>query len=398
MSFNPILAAAFWAAFVALVYTYAGYPLLLRLAERLGQARRRRSVAGRSPTDRHFQPSVAVALAAFNEEGGIERRLTELDRHESDHDPIVLIGSDGSSDATVPLARAHPSDRTVVVDFEQNRGRAMVHNDLVAGPAAEHEADIIIFSDVDTVFDDGFIDRLVAPFADPEVGCTVGRLVWANEDENGSTASMGIYWRMEMALRRSESNLGLLATGTGAAMAVRRSHWRPLQADEDVDFVTPLHVVADGGRVVMVPDAVAQDETPASGAGVLRARARMTSKNLIGTVRALADMGLAGHAVTWWSIISHKILRWLSGYLLLTMVATSGLLIANSLYLVAFLGQVGIYTLAAVGHLGHALGAGFVRPGPIDRIHSALLPIVGMTIGVTRALMGQRITSYAQRD
>ena len=61
-----------WSAMVLLVYTYAGYPLLLWLISRLKDP---------LPTERgttNSWPSLTVVISAYNEEAVIARRIQNL--------------------------------------------------------------------------------------------------------------------------------------------------------------------------------------------------------------------------------------------------------------------------------------------------------------------------------
>jgi cellulose synthase/poly-beta-1,6-N-acetylglucosamine synthase-like glycosyltransferase len=128
----------------------------------------------------------------------------------------------------------------------------------------------------------------------------------------GISVNQNLYWKYELFLRREESAAGFLATVTGACMAVRRRLFRPLPANSGEDCIVPLDVVEQGYRVVQADAAIAFDEMPATTRGELRARARMTARNLNGIFdrRLLLNPFLyPGYAFSLWS---HKILRWLT--------------------------------------------------------------------------------------
>ena len=86
------VAAVFWAALAALLWTHAGYPAAAALAARV----RRRPVRGGDET-----PAVTVIVAAWNEEAVIERRLENLLALDYPADRLrIVVTSDASTDRT----------------------------------------------------------------------------------------------------------------------------------------------------------------------------------------------------------------------------------------------------------------------------------------------------------
>jgi hypothetical protein len=101
------------------------------------------------------------------------------------------------------------------------------------------------------------VRRLVAPFADPDVGYASGRMLYVNPE--GSLVGDGCtaYMRYENTLRALESAVG----SSVGVDAIRRSLYRPMRPDQLPDFVLPLVVVERSCRVVYAPEAVLEDET-----------------------------------------------------------------------------------------------------------------------------------------
>ena len=118
----------FWLSAAAIIYTYAGYPLIIWLLARL----RTRPVRKASIT-----PTVSVVLACHNEERNLERRIQNL--FESDYTPElleVIIVCDGSTDSTAEIAGqlASLSNRVRSVIYDKQQGKAVALNAGVAMP------------------------------------------------------------------------------------------------------------------------------------------------------------------------------------------------------------------------------------------------------------------------
>jgi cellulose synthase/poly-beta-1,6-N-acetylglucosamine synthase-like glycosyltransferase len=287
-----IVTVGFWLGVFVLFYVYGGYYGFLTLLSRL--KRKEKSLTHKTPKN-DCLPAVSIVITVFNEEQNIRKRIENL--MHVDYDPKkveVIVASDGSADRTVELARQSNYPNIVVLDFKVRRGKALTQNDAVAAA----RGDIVVFSDANTEFHQDFLKNITRYFSDGTVGCVVGNLVY-RVGTSVVSSSEGFYWRFEKSIRELESRLGILATATGASMAVRKSLWRPLSPSDDSDFTTPLDVILQGYSVLFAFDALAFDEPADSPRQEFRTRVRQTSKNLAGTIRRWGWKGVLRHpAVT----------------------------------------------------------------------------------------------------
>ena len=367
----------------ALLYTYLGYPLTLW---RLSRRRQFSSTPASSEP-----PTVSVIIAAYNEEKEIQERITNVFSSDYPLDRIeVIIASDGSTDRTAEQARSLKDSRVVVLDFPQNRGRAMVHNDGAATATGE----ILVFSDAQSRFSPTFLRNITAPFSDPKVGCVTGVLEFINRVSTSLGESRGMYWTFEYLLRDLSSRAGLLAVASGACMAVRRELFRPFTAPtDDVDFITPIDVVTQGRRVVHRNDAVTQELMFVQPRAELRSRIRMTSRNWIGTWRRLRSCSVWKYPWLWWCLVSHKFLRWLTPLFLLGVFVGSVLGWSNPVLRTACYVQIFLYGWAAFGLLlPRSVPAWFGAPT------SFCVANAGFAIGVLSALFGRAKATYSRDE
>ena len=90
-----MLRAAFWGSALAIVYTHAGYPAILRLLSR-----------GRTTYEETGLPRISLIIAAYDEEEVIAAKVRNVLGLDYPRDRLELIVcSDGSSDGTVARAR-----------------------------------------------------------------------------------------------------------------------------------------------------------------------------------------------------------------------------------------------------------------------------------------------------
>lgn len=335
---------------------------------------------------------LSVVIAAYNEEQHIGRRIENLLACEYPKDRLeILVASDGSTDDTVKNARNYAGSMVRVLDFPHSRGRALIHNDAVAAAAGQ----VIVFTDAETEFEEDTLKRLGGWFTDVEVGLVVGNLIYRRRDTSISR-SEGIYWRLEKKMRRLESDLGLLATATGAVMAVRKELWRKLTPIDDCDFTTPLDVILQGRRVIFDEQALAYDVPPSSLTGEIRTRIRQTSKNLAGTLKRWGIRGWRRFPVLSLGLFSHKLLRWFTMYFMLGAFISNSFL-AGMAWPYSFLLwlQVGFYGLGVLGLLGELVG----RPLPVaSTVCAFCAAILGMGVGAIKGIIGRNQPVYAKSD
>src|SRR4051812_14455187 len=179
--------AAFWIAGALLLHTYALYPLSLPiLGGVFGRGRRKTS----APPSRH---KISLILAAYNEEKVIEEKIRNCFELEFPREDLeILIGSDGSTDRTEAIAAQYAPDIKLFA-FPDRAGKSAVLNQLV--PRAR--GDILVFCDANTMLLKNALQKLLAPFDDPKVGCVCGRLILHDAGNSALGIGESIYWNLE---------------------------------------------------------------------------------------------------------------------------------------------------------------------------------------------------------
>jgi cellulose synthase/poly-beta-1,6-N-acetylglucosamine synthase-like glycosyltransferase len=324
-----------WVACAVIAYAYVGYPALVWLRARY----RPRPIARHS-----IRPRVSVVIAAWNEAANIGDKLTDLSRQSYPAELTeVIVACDGSSDGTPTLARyagALLGERLRVIALPRHRGKAVALNAAVAAARGE----LLVFTDARQLLSPNAIAALVDNFADPEVGVAGGELVLAGE------APAGAYWKYEAFIRRCESTSGSTIGVSGALYALRRELWQPLPEETILDDVlVPMRVRLAHKRVVVEPLARAFDR-PAGERREFARKVRTLSGNF--QLLALEPRLLSPLAnPSWFSLISHKLIRLVVPYALLIALWASALL--PEPWRALFLGaQLIAYGLAAARWLG----------------------------------------------
>jgi cellulose synthase/poly-beta-1,6-N-acetylglucosamine synthase-like glycosyltransferase len=357
-----------------LVLTWVAYPLLVACFR-----------GSRRVWTRENRRRVTALVAAWDAGKEISQRVRNLAEQTYPAELLrIYIASDGSTDDTVSEAWKAAPGRVTAKQFPRG-GKSATQTEAMV----EISGEIIVISDADTDFAPDCVEQLLAPFADPKVGCVTGTMV-SRDASRPLSKDQGLYWRFENWLRLCESDAGILITCAGACMAFRRELFIPLAPTQGDDCMIPLDIALQGYRIVHAPLAVAYDTFPSTLGGELLARMRMTTRNLSGFFARpvlLNPFRYPGYALSLWL---HKVFRWMTPFFALALCLSS--MAAPRPHLLVLLPQLAFLLLALVGGLFAMRG----RKAP--RIAAAAFSFMavnaGFALGVLRWLGGRKITTY----
>lgn len=288
----------FWVGLTVPIVSYILYPF--------GVIALSRFVESPGTTSEVDWPSASVVIAAHNEEATISRAVQSILRQTYPAPLSVIVGLDGCTDATAGVLAEIADPRLTVLDLPR-AGKAMTDNRLVE--AADSE--VVVTTSAGSEFADGALSRLLEPLRDPRVGCSTG-VFRPRPDGTDSGEGEVLYWRLEYAVMRAESRLGILAVASGTALAFRRSMFRPIPGDSDADVVVAPTIALQGSRVIHVSTAIVYDDGPSTFGFVLRSRRRMALGALPATIALVPRLLAAGRIGPAVSLVVHKLFRWLT--------------------------------------------------------------------------------------
>ncbi len=368
------------ASAAALIYIYYGYYALLKLI-----AWRKSAASAAIPNP---PPTITVLVTAHNEEAVIGDRIANILECDYRLDRLeVIVASDGSTDRTDSIVRGHPSPQVRLFRPEARSGKSDTQNQAVKSAMGE----IVLFTDAGTRFAKGFLQEIVRPFADPGVGGVDGHLTFQPFGTGHLVAeAQGYYWRQELMIRSFESVLGILAVSAGACLAVRKNLLCRIPSTVGEDCTIPLDVVRAGYRMVHQPTALAFDTIESTNAAEFKSRARMTLRNLQGTLMYPDLLNPFKHPGISWALWSHKLLRWCSPLFLVAWVSSSFSLLAVAGRWPVALPAIVFASCSLVLLLCPKLRD--VRG--LRTLWSFTVANAGFAVGLTRALTGKTITAY----
>ncbi len=332
---SAVAAILFWACAFLIVYTHAGYPLVLRAL----LARRRSPTL--SPHSWEEPPRVSLIVPAYDEEEVIAAKVADALALDYPRERLqVIVASDGSADATAERARAAGAD--LVLELPR-AGKVAALN----AAAERASGELLAFSDANSAWSPDALLRLVEPFADPTVGYACGQVRFL--DAGGDNLE-GAYWRYEMAVREMESALAGVTAGNGAIYAVRAAAYAPLPPSGSHDLSFPFGLAKRGLRSLYVPWARAEEKMVPTMEGEFARKRRM----MVGLWDIVVGEGMLsprGYSPLFaFELASHRLLRYLSPLLHLVVFAANLALLGDGwVYTVTLLAQLALLAAALLG-------------------------------------------------
>jgi cellulose synthase/poly-beta-1,6-N-acetylglucosamine synthase-like glycosyltransferase len=288
-----------------LAYVYFGYPVLLRVLV---------AIRGTRPVRRDDTPRrVSFVISAYNEGAVIRRKLENALSLDYPRQLLeIVVISDGSSDDTDAIVLEYAARGVKLAAQKDRRGKTAGLNNTVP----HLTGDIIVFSDANAMYQPDALRKLVRNFADPDVGCVTGEARYLKNGQTTADVGERMYWNYEMQVKRRETALGSVVGGDGAIYAIRKPLWKTLPETAINDFLNPLQIVSAGWRSVYEPEAVCYEETAAGIRREYKRRVRIVSRSWRAIFQAPGVLNPFRVGFFALSILSHKVIRWLSAVFL----------------------------------------------------------------------------------
>jgi cellulose synthase/poly-beta-1,6-N-acetylglucosamine synthase-like glycosyltransferase len=257
-----VVAVAFWTVLgVLLVYTFRHY--VFTVNRLFGRNRQPYVNITHGPW-----PTVTVLIPCHNEETVISGSLDALLESTYPRDRLRIVPiDDRSTDGTWAIldryASRHPGLIVPLRRVDGIPGKAAALAEATEGDDSE----IIVVFDADYVPGPKLVKELVAPFFDPEVGASMGRVVPINVGNTMITRLLDLERAGGYQVdQQARMNLGLVPQYGGTVGGIRRSSleavggWRLDTLAEDTDVTCRL--LLDGWNVVYQNRSECYEEVP----------------------------------------------------------------------------------------------------------------------------------------
>lgn len=230
--------------------------------------RDKRELPFKLPVENKDLPSVTILIPAHNEEmvvAGCIEAMSQVSYPSSKLEIVVI--NDRSSDRTGEIADLTAKGDPRIRVFHRPENAVPGKPAALADTIKDSTSDVFVFFDADYLPSRGLVRKLVAPFQDPNIGATMGRVVPYNTDKNLLTRLIDLERRAGYVIDQDmRQSLGFLPQFGGTCGAVRRSDleavggWLTDVLTEDTDLTYRLFL--NGKTVAYVPDALCYEESP----------------------------------------------------------------------------------------------------------------------------------------
>jgi cellulose synthase/poly-beta-1,6-N-acetylglucosamine synthase-like glycosyltransferase len=326
----------FWICLFFIFYGYFGYSFLIRFLAQL------------NPKDinkKEFEPNVTLLIPVYNEERIIREKVQNslnLDYPKNKLEIVVL--SDGSTDNTCQIVKEYFSFDVKLMEYSLHQGKTSLLNKSVPKTKGE----IIIFSDASGMLNDRAIKEIVANFSDIKIGCVCGLYRMVPEEESLASKGYKTYLEYDIKMKKSESRFSTILGAHGALYAIRRELFE--QIPEHIindDFYIPMMIVAKGYRAIYEDKAIALDKVRYTLKDEFRRRLRIGIGNWQQTLE-FKNILKPSMWLLAWQLFSHKILRNIMPFFLITAFILSFVL-QGIIYKIFFYAFILLILLALIG-------------------------------------------------
>ena len=327
----------FWFSFGIILYTYFGYPLLLKLLAG------KRKEQGEDAPDPFFEPNVSLIIPVHNEEKVIEEKIQNTLSLDYPKNKLeILIASDASTDRTKEIVQKYEKVGVKFLEQLERKGKAGALNRGLR----EARNEIVVFSDDSIFLEEDALRNIVRNFSENLIGCVSG------EDYIPGGGGEGAYGRYELVLRNLESRAGSIVGASGCFYAQRRSLCEPFPEGMAPDFYSVLETVEKGYRAVTDSTAKGMMRSVPDPKSEFQKKVRTFLRGITTLLHFKHLLNPFKYGIFSLQLISHKLMRWSTGVFLILLFLSNLFLVGSKFYLTFLLLQVAFYSLAFVGWMG----------------------------------------------
>ena len=341
------MATLLWICLGIIGYTFIGYGLILYCLVLI-----RRAIFGPRPLPviANHMPSVAVVVAAFNEENCISAKIENtLSLHYPGRVEYLFV-SDGSTDSTPNIISKYSDIR--LLHEPERRGKIAA----MERAAAATDAEILVFTDANTILNRDALLNICRHYRDASVGAVSGEKKVSTDGVADATAGEGFYWKYESKLKQWDSELYTVVGAAGELFSVRRCLYSPVPPDTILDdFIISMRIAEQGYRIIYEPAAYAAETASENIREELKRKIRIAAGGIQSVMRLSAALNPFHNFLLSFQYVSHRVLRWLVTPFLLVLAFLVNLLIIvqtpSFSFMLLFFCQVAFYSLSILGLL-----------------------------------------------
>jgi biofilm PGA synthesis N-glycosyltransferase PgaC len=339
----------FWICLFIIFYTFLGYGILLYLIIRIKRLFSKPFKFNQIATF----PSVALIIAAYNEESIIKEKIEDCLALDYPKEKLrIIFITDGSSDKTPKIIAENNVVELLHID-ERNGKMAAIKRVI---PLIKE--DIIVFTDANTFLNPQAIKELVKHYQNPKVGAVAGeKRILVNASADASAAGEGFYWKYESALKKWDYELYSNVGAAGELFSIRTNLYQSVESDTIIDdHMIAMRIAEKGYLIAYEPNAYALETASANSKEELKRKIRIAAGGIQSIMRLTKSANPFYNPILTFQYISHRVLRWAITPWLMLLVFILNLIICyqnpqSNLYQIILLGQIIFYIATILGYI-----------------------------------------------
>lgn len=316
-----------------ILHTYAIYPLWLLIF-----SKRESNEKQLFKLDEEL-PEVAILMAAYNEEKVIGDKIASVFKTSYPLQKIhFYIGSDASTDKTDEIIQEWQKKfpQINLIRFGGRTGKSGIINDLSDKATQE----IFILTDANVIFKEDTIFNLIRHFKNENVAQVAANIIKVSPNNKGIASQEKSYIAIENKIKHQESLRWNVVMGAeGGCYAIRKVSFSKVPPKFFMDdFYITMNVIEQGKQIVFDKEAVCNEDVPTKSAEEFKRKVRISIGNFQNLMRYKSLLfSFNGISFAFWS---HKVLRWLTPFLLITaFISTYFLMFHDAYFKILFLLQ-----------------------------------------------------------
>ena len=303
-----------------ILHTYVFYPLFMILIYRNSNHNQLLFYSD------HELPSIAILIAAHNEEKVIEKKILSVFNTNYPSSKLkVFIGSDASTDRTDEIISnlTNTYSNIEFIKFKGRVGKISIINHL----QSLCDESVLILSDANVIFKQNTIFELVKYFKDSNVGLVSANIIKESSNNDGISYQEKKYLNFENKIKASESYaFNFIMGAEGGCYAIRNNLFSKVPSNFIVDdFFITMQVLERKNYALLNNLAICIEDVTTDISSEYRRKVRISSgnfQNLFFFKHLLFDFSSICFA--FWS---HKVLRWLTPFFIFICLFSSVFLI-----------------------------------------------------------------------
>ena len=310
-----------------ILHTYVFYPLFMILIYRNSNHNQLMFYSD------HELPSIAILIAAHNEEKVIEKKILSVFNTNYPSSKLkIFIGSDASTDRTDEIISnlTNTYSNIEFIKFKGRVGKISIINHL----QSLCDESVLILSDANVIFKQNTIFELVKYFKDSNVGLVSANIIKESSNNDGISYQEKKYLNFENKIKASESYaFNFIMGAEGGCYAIRNNLFSKVPSNFIVDdFFITMQVLKRKNYALLNNLAICIEDVTSDISSEYRRKVRISSgnfQNLFFFKHLLFDFSFIS-----FSFWSHKVLRWLTPFFLFICLFSSVFLIPYHIFFI----------------------------------------------------------------